>query len=190
MPAAPCPDGSRNANPPGISFWALVREDLATHGGDLFAQGFWAVFWHRFGNWRMSVRPKPLRAPLSVVYKTMHKLSQVIGGIEAPYSIPLGRRVKIEHFGGIVISARGIGDDVILRQNTTLGIADLEDLNARPTLGDRVQVGVGAVILGDIVVGDDAVIGANAVVVRDVPPGHVAVGVPARSRPRKGFEGA
>ncbi|MDF2233226.1 serine acetyltransferase [Albimonas sp. CAU 1670] len=120
----------------------------------------------------------------------LRQLAQVIGGIELPYSIPLGRRVKFEHFGGIVISARRIGDDVMLRQNTTLGIADLDDLNARPTLGNRVQVGVGAVIIGDVTVGDDAVIGANAVVARDVPPGDVAVGVPARSRPRKGFSQA
>jgi serine O-acetyltransferase len=180
--AAPCPDGSRNATPPGIGFRALVAEDYRTHGSEFLSQGFWALFWHRFGNWRMGL-PKLLRIPATIIYRVMFKLAQVLGGIELPYSIPVGRRVKIEHFGGIIISARAIGDDVILRQNTTLGIARLDDLNARPTLGNRVQVGVGAVILGDITVGDGAVIGANAVVVRDVPPGATAMGVPARIRP-------
>ncbi len=42
------------------------------------------------------------------------------------------------------------------------------------------DVGAGAVILGGITVGDGAAIGANAVVVKDVPPGALAVGVPAR----------
>jgi serine O-acetyltransferase len=58
-------------------------------------------------------------------------------------------------------------------------IAALDDLNARPSIGNRMHIWVGAVILGDIMV-----IGANAVVIRDVPPGHSAMGVPARIRPR------
>ncbi|MFT6772395.1 MAG: serine O-acetyltransferase [Paracoccaceae bacterium] len=177
--AAPCPDGARNENPAGIGFWALVAEDRRTHGS-WAAQGFWALFQHRFGNWRMSVRPKLLRAPLTILYRILFKLTQILCGIELPYSIPVGRRVRIEHFGGVIISARRIGNDVILRQNTTLGIARLDDLNARPTLEDGVNVGVGAVILGDVTVGAGAVIGANAVVLGDVPPGATAAGVPAR----------
>jgi serine O-acetyltransferase len=143
----------------------------------------------RFGNLRMAVRPKLARAPLTVIYRVMFKVTQMLCGVELPYSIPLGRRVRIEHFGGIIISARAIGDDVILRQNTTLGIASLDDLNARPTIGNRVQIGVGAVIIGDITVGDDVVIGANAVVVSDVPPCHMAIGVPAVSRSRHPMAG-
>ena len=174
------PDGSRNANPPGIGFWSLVREDLKTHNNNLGSQGFWAVFWHRFGNWRMGVRPKMFRAPLTVIYRTMHKASEIFGGISIPYSIPLGRRVCIEHFGGIVISARGIGDDVIIRQNTTLGLVATSRTRERPLIGNRVDIGVGAAILGAINIGDDVRIGANAVVLVDVPTGCVAVGVPAR----------
>lgn len=82
--AGPRPAGDRNANPPGIGFWALVREDLAAHKGDWAAQGFWALFWHRFGNWRMGVKPKLLRAPLTVIYRVMFKVSQWVCGIEAP----------------------------------------------------------------------------------------------------------
>ena len=47
-------------------------------------------------------------------------------------------------------------------------------------IGDRVEIGAGAVILGSVLVGEDAVIGANAVVRRDVAPGSVVGGVPAR----------
>jgi serine O-acetyltransferase len=50
-----------------------------------------------------------------VIYRIMAKVTEMLSGIELPYSIPLGRRVKLEHFGGIVISARGISDDVIIR---------------------------------------------------------------------------
>jgi serine O-acetyltransferase len=48
-----------------------------------------------------------------------------------------------------------------------------------PRVGDRVVIGAGAKIIGEIEIGDDSRIGANAVVVRSVPPGSIAVGVPA-----------
>lgn len=172
--------GTEDANPTGIGFRALVAEDWRTHGRDFLSQGFWALFWHRFGNWRMGVGPRPLRVPLTILYRAMYKLTQWMGGIDLPYTVRVGRRVRIEHFGGMILVAQAIGDDVILRQNTTFGIASLAHDKERPVIGNRVEVGAGAVILGGIHVGDDAVIGANAVVVKDVPPRAVVGGVPAR----------
>lgn len=173
-------DGSVNRNPAGIGFWALVAEDLATHESDWLAQGFWALFWHRFGNWRMSVRPKPARLPLTLLYRFMARLGERTGGIFLPYTVVVGRRVKLEHFGGMILVAKSIGDDVIIRQNTTFGISGLDALHDRPTICDGVEIGAGAVILGDITVGPRAIVGANAVVTRPVPPDVVVGGVPAR----------
>lgn len=178
--APPLPDGKRNENPRDIGFWALVREDLATHDGDWTSQGFWALFWHRFGNWRMDVRPRALRVPLTLIYRVMFKATEIFCGIKLSYNVKVGRRVRIDHFGGIILGARAIGNDVILRQNTTLGIASLDDLNAKPVLGDRVNVGAGAVIVGNIVIGEGSVVGANAVVTKDVPPHSLVLGVPGR----------
>ena len=167
-------------NPAGIGFWALVAEDYQAHERHFFAQGFWAIFWHRFGNWRMSLKSRMLRVPFTLLYRFMTKICEMLCGISLPYTVILGRRVTIEHFGGMVLVADQIGDDVTIRQNTTFGIARVAERQSRPTIGNRVDVGVGAVILGGITIGDDAVIGANAVVVRDVPPGAVVGGVPAR----------
>ncbi|MGB9274623.1 MAG: DapH/DapD/GlmU-related protein, partial [Terrimicrobiaceae bacterium] len=50
-----------------------------------------------------------------------------------------------------------------------------------PVIGDNVDIGSNAVLLGAIRIGDNAVIGAGAVVLRDVPPGDVVGGNPARS---------
>lgn len=71
-----------------------------------------------------------------------------------------------------------IGEGCRIQQNVTIGgTSGKENV---PVLGDRVQVGAGAMVLGPIHVGDDAIIGANAVVTKDVPANAVVVGVPAK----------
>jgi serine O-acetyltransferase len=119
-PAAPRL-GERNLNPPGMSLLELWREDLRVHYGDPFSQGFWVLALHRFGNWRMDVRPKLLRAPLSLAYKVLYKVVECATGVSLGYVVKVGRRVRIWHHGGMILGARSIGDDVHLRQNTTLG---------------------------------------------------------------------
>lgn len=176
----PLSRGDRDMNPPGIGLLGLLGEDLRVHGGTVFEQGFWAVAVHRFGNWRMGVRWKVARAPLTVMYRLMYLFVEVAAGISLPYTIRLGRRVRIWHHGGIILHARSIGDDVQIRQNTTMGIASVDRHLDLPTIGDRVDIGCGACILGAVTVGDDCKIGANAVVLADVPAGSTAVGVPAR----------
>jgi serine O-acetyltransferase len=180
--APPLPNGASNLNPPDIGFWALVHEDFITHERDWFSQGFWAVFWHRFGNARMSC-PRVVRLPMTLVYHVMRKLCQVVGGIKLDYTVALGRRVKIEHFGGMILGARSIGSDVIIRQNTTMGIRSLDDLNGKPIIEDGVNIGAGAVIVGHIVIGAHSVIGANCVVSRSVPPGSFVRSAPVEIRP-------
>lgn len=176
--------GSTNENPKDLGFWALVAEDRRAQEHGLGSQGFWALFVHRFGNWRMQL-PKLLRAPMTLLYRMLYKLSHILCGIDLPYTVRVGRRVRLEHFGGMILVAESIGNDVIIRQNTTFGIKKVEGVHERPRIGDRVDIGAGAVIIGGVSIGDDAMIGANAVVVRDVPAGAVAVGVPARVRERK-----
>jgi serine O-acetyltransferase len=53
-------------------------------------------------------------------------------------------------------------------------------LRAIPTIGDRVDVGCGVCVLGNVTIHHDCVIGANAVVVSDITPCSTAVGIPAR----------
>lgn len=173
-------DGRSNLNPPGIGFLALVAEDYRCHGSAFFSPGFWALFWHRFGNWRMGVRVRMLRISLSVVYRLMTLMVNWMAGIELPYTVRVGRRVILEHFGGMILVAQSIGNDVTIRQNTTFGIARLDDRSGRPVIGDGVELGAGVVVLGRVVIGEDAVVGANAVVVKSVPPLAVVGGVPAK----------
>jgi serine O-acetyltransferase len=176
----PLSRGDSDGNPPGVGLLALLREDFLIHNSNLFEQGFWAVAVHRFGNWRMGIRLKLLRAPLTILYRFLFKWVEWTCGITLPYTVRLGRRVRIWHHGGMVLHARSIGDDVQIRQNTTFGVARTGDNLRIPVIGDRVDIGCGACILGDVTVGSDSRIGANAVVFSDVPSGSTAVGVPAR----------
>ncbi len=173
------PKGDRNENPRGIGLLALIAEDFRTHGRDLLDPGLLAVAVHRFGNARMGIRPRLLRAPFSLLYRMVYTAIIWVWGIDIPHPTKLGRRVHIWHHGGVWLGARSIGDDVHIRHNTTFGVLSRHELRL-PIIGNRVDVGLGSSILGPITVGDDCVIGPNSVVIRDLPPGSVVMGVPAR----------
>ena len=71
-----------------------------------------------------------------------------------------------------------VGDNSLISQNVTL--ARYKKNPGVPRLGDRVYVGPGTVIVGDVEIGDDVIIGANSLVNKSIPSGSVAFGCPAR----------
>lgn len=159
----------------------VVLEDLKTQREGLLALGFWALLVFRFGHARFVIRNKYLRLPWTVVYVLLSKLVEVFCGIVIPSTASVGRRLSIEHHGCIVIhGSTRIGDDCLIRHGVTTGNAGVADPLDAPQIGNRVEIGAGAKLLGRITIGDDAIIGANAVVVRDVPARAVVGGVPAR----------
>ena len=178
--ARPTGHGETNQNPSGIGFLALLREDKRNHYNSFWEQGFWALAVHRFGNWRMGIKPKLLRLPFSVLYKALNKWVEWTCGISLPYTVKVGRNVRLWHHGGMILHAARIGNGVHIRKNTTIGVARTNHNFELPVIGDGVDIGVGAVIIGSITVGEGAVIGANAVVNKDVPPRTLAAGVPAK----------
>jgi len=162
-----------------------LREDYRMHEGTISSQGLWVMIPYRFGRWRYKVKWRIFRLPLSFLYKVMKTLSQILTGIDLPCEVTIGRRFRIDHFGDIIISGDTVmGDDVLIRNGVTIGLRKREEPGA-PVLGNRVDIGAGAKILGKITIGDDVIIGANAVVIRDVPARSIAVGIPARVIPRK-----
>jgi FkbM family methyltransferase len=100
----------------------------------------------------------------------------------------LKRGVKFPHPVGIVINEYAkIGDGTIIRQNVTVGSRGsplfrkkMFPPDGHPTIGKKVDICAGAVVLGNITVGDNAIIGANAVVTHDVPENAIVAGAPAR----------
>ena len=162
-----------------------IREDWRTHNRQLSRQGLWAMAMYRFGRWRYTIRWRWLRLPFSFAYKFFKPIGEVITGIELPSEVTLGHRFRIDHFGGIVISGDAVfGDDCVIRNGVTVGLKNT-GIKGSPIIGNRVDIGAGAKVLGAITIGDDVVIGANAVVITDVPANSIAVGVPAQIRPRR-----
>lgn len=105
-------------------------------------------------------------------------ISMWLLGVEVPWMTEIGPRLQLPHPNGIVLNAAArLGADVVLRHGVTIG--GRRGPFDSPVIGDRVDIGAGASIVGDISVGDDARIGIAAVVLRDVPPGGTARGNPA-----------
>src|SRR3954468_1611618 len=80
------PRGDTDENPRSVGFFDLIREDFRTHGSSFLEPGFWALATHRFGNWRMGIKPKILRAPLSIVYKAGFTSINWLWGIDLGYT--------------------------------------------------------------------------------------------------------
>jgi serine O-acetyltransferase len=162
-----------------------IREDFRAHNRDWGAQGFWVMVVYRFGRWRYGIKPVILRKPFSFLYKLLFKLIQIITGIELPCEVQIGRNFVIDHFGGIIISGYAqFGDNCRIRNGVVVGLSRVDEHFA-PVVGDNVDIGAGAKVLGQIRIGNNVIIGANAVVLSDVPDNSIAVGVPAQVKPRR-----
>jgi serine O-acetyltransferase len=138
----------------------------------------------RIGSLRATVAGRLTRLLLGPIYRVTELLfGRILGQAQLDPRATVGPGLRLPHGGnGIVLNASAeLGTDVVLFQQVTVGV----DPFARGTyrsgrIGDRVVIGAGAKVIGDVRIGDDAVVGTNAVVVEDVPACATAVGVPAR----------
>lgn len=158
-----------------------IKQDWKANSKSINHAGFRTLLVYRFGQWRMTINNKLLRAPLSFIYREMEKHVRFKYGIELPYTVMLGNNITFEHQHGIVIHGQAkIGDECIIRQGVTIGSKSLDAPFDAPSIGANVNIGAGAKILGPVHIGDHAAIGANAVVISDIPDYAVAVGIPAK----------
>jgi serine O-acetyltransferase len=121
-------------------------------------------------NWlhrhRVPVAPRLLMLVMRVIYQSF-----------VPYQASIGPGVSFGHRQGIVIARTArIGARCLIRHQVTIANSP----QGAALIGDDVQIGAGAKLIGRVVVGDRAQIGANAVVLHDVPPDVTVAGIPAR----------
>ncbi|MFV0590289.1 MAG: serine O-acetyltransferase [Draconibacterium sp.] len=100
-------------------------------------------------------------------------------GIDIPDTIRFGKNFNVVHGQGLVINSKTvIGENVTVRQNTTIGNA--KSGGRCPVIEDNVNIGANVVIIGDIRIGRNSIIGAGSVVIKDVPPFSIVAGNPAK----------
>ena len=155
----------------------IKREDPAAKSSleiVLCYPGLHAVFFHKISHWLY------LRK-LYVIARLVSHIGRLLTQIEIHPGATIGRRLFIDHGLGVVIGETAeIGDDVLIYQGVTLGGTGGERGKRHPTIGNRVVVGTGASVLGNIKLGDDVRVGAGSVVVHSVPDGATVVGIPGK----------
>jgi serine O-acetyltransferase len=153
--------------------WMLFLYLLAT------AHMFPAVLLYRLQAFFFDARLAPIATAVS-------RLNHILFGVTIGHHVRTHGALYIAHGHVVMDGAITLGHRVQIAPFVTLGLTNSEgqpfDLTG-PTIGDDVNIGTGAKVLGAVHVGDHAKIGANAVVLHDVPTGHTAVGAPARSFP-------
>lgn len=147
-------------------------------------RAFWAMLLFRYGQWAARLRFLPLRWLLGKVYGLLRIFSPIFTGCAIDRDMRVGHRFRIVHAGGITINP-GVrfGNRCGIMHNVTIGTN--MDKPGCPIIGDDVFIGTGAVVVGNITIGDGALIAANSLVFFDVPPDALAMGVPAVIYPNK-----
>jgi len=102
-------------------------------------------------------------------------------GFQIPVGTSIGEGFFIGHHGTIVVNVKArIGKNCNIAHNVTIGQANRGRLEGYPTIGDHVWIGTGAVIVGNIHIGNNVLIAPNAYVNMDVPENSLVLGNPAK----------
>lgn len=175
----------------------LIESDLYRHTGKVntllflrnvvFNPGFKYSFWMR-----MSAHlNRHILFKCSMYYFAAIMLAHYRDkyGIDIPFTTQIGSGLYIGHSGGIVVGATSIGKNFSISQGVTIGQTNRGERKGRPTIGNNVYVGPGAIVIGNIKIGDNVAIGANCVVTKDIPDNAVVTGVTGVVISYKGAEG-
>ena len=159
-----------------------LRGDRDRHGR-MLTRSFIALAVYRFGNWAAQ-QQSPVRRPALQLYGWTDKVTRVFTGVHMDRQVRVGKDFHIIHAeANISIHPEAvIGDRVGIMHNVTIGTQPNKP--GAPSIGNDVFIGVGAVVLGPITIGDRVSVAANSLVITNVPPDSLAIGVPARVYPK------
>jgi serine O-acetyltransferase len=157
------------------------KADLARYPKRPFLkeQSIWAIALYRFGK-RLDAYPNGIYKKLILkCYWILFRIVETVTGVSLPKSAELGPGLRIWHFGNIFIHPNVvIGSNCTLRQGVTIG--NRYEGSSVPIIGDNVEFGAYAQVLGGVKIGNNCKVGAMSVVLDDIPDGCTAVGIPAR----------
>ncbi|WP_026994622.1 serine O-acetyltransferase [Flectobacillus major] len=154
----------------------LYKEDLLVNKGNF--KGAFFIICFRISNAIQSKGKffRYLGFPFRAFYKICFRW---LLGTDIPDTTKIGKGCAVYHGHSLIIHDDCIiGDYFTVRHNTTIGQA--RKGGGAPIIGDYVEVGANAVIIGDIHIGSYSIIAAGAVVIKDVPEKVIVAGNPAR----------
>lgn len=160
---------------------SAFQEDLARHIGPArwADRGLWVTAVYRLARRIREIRSDPVRRVLLFLFLPFARLVETITKTSLPVFAEIGGGLRIASSGMIFIHSDAvIGRNCTLRHGVTIGNA--RENGPTPIIGDNVEIGAYAQILGDIRIGDGAKIGSMSVVLKDVPAESVASGIPAK----------
>ena len=139
--------------------------------------GFVGVIWYRIGRALWLRRRNPLCFVILAGHRALYPLIRMYSGLELSPRAQIGAGLFVGHHGPTVIHPETVaGSNLTLVHAVTIGSA----ASGVPRIGNGVEIGAGAIVIGGIVIGDGAAVAAGAVVTRDVASGCTVAGVPAR----------
>ena len=156
---------------------ATLERDPACHkalDAFLYFKGYQAIQTHRFAHalWHQGRKDFALY---------LQSRSSQVFQVDINPAARIGKGIMLDHATGFVVGETAvIGDHVSILQGVTLGGTGKAEQDRHPKIGNGVLIGAGAIVLGNIKVGDCARIGAGSVVVKEVPPRVTVAGVPAK----------
>ena len=160
----------------------MIKSDLYryTNSGKNFLSAFLTIPGFRFTCLYRWCRHYSKINPLGIFCRLWFKRLQVKYGYQIPHTCKIGKGLFLGHYGNIVINQRVIiGNHCNIAQGVTLGFVSRGSLKGCPKIGDRVWIGANAVIVGNIVIGNDVLISPLSFVNFNVPDRAVVSGNPA-----------
>ncbi len=159
-----------------MSLRQYILADLKANAGDPKIQVLLVFFRLTQAAINQTGPMKAISIPSQVIYRLF---SEWILGIELRPRTNVGAGLTVYHGYGLVVNTDTvIGERCVLRNGVTIG--HRFPGGPCPRIGDDVQIGAHATIIGGIHLANGCKVGAGSVVVNDVPEGATVVGVPAR----------
>ena len=116
---------------------------------------------------------------LKLYYRWQFRRIKQKHGIEISYETQIGKGLYLGHPYNITINAKAtLGNNINLHKGVTIGQENRGKRKGVPTLGDNVWIGINAMVVGNIKIGNDVLIAPNSYVNCDIPDHSVVFGNP------------
>lgn len=159
----------------------VIKSDLYRYGGLTKLSKGKRIAGFRYMYYLRKASQHKKMSILGIYYRLIIRKLSYKFGFQIPVTTSIGEGFYIGHFGTIVINGKAkIGKNCNIAHSTTIGQANRGKLKGYPTIGDKVWIGTGSVIVGNIKIGNNVLIAPNTFVNIDIPDNSLVIGNPAK----------